>query len=161
MKKDQRINIVTDEVTKLLLEGRAAGKKMSLSELLVEGGLLYGDFDPGFIEEIKKVAAQMDVRASLLLQNLVINQIATSKAYLEVFGNPSKILDWIFQFRGGKMMTGDDLLKDLMTRHTQIFKRWAENLIKISGTGEPFRFTGEEVEALAAAMQEKKNEEAH
>jgi len=155
MRKDKRINIVTDETTKFLLEGRASVKGMSVSELLVEGGLLYGSLDKGFLDEIEETATKMGVKTSILLQNLVINQIALTAQFQKVFGRSSKALDRAFRWKEGKMMTGDALLENLNTEYRELFEDWKQNLIDCHEKGGEFRVSDEAVEILAGQAWER------
>ncbi|MBC8457478.1 MAG: hypothetical protein H8D67_05720 [Deltaproteobacteria bacterium] len=152
MKKDKRINIVTDEVTKFLLEGRASVKGMSLSELLIEGGLLYGGFDQGFIEKFEKMSGEMGIKATILLQNFVINQVALTAQFEAVFGRSSKSLDRAFRWKDGKMMTGDELLEKLNKEYKEVFQEWKEKLIDCHEKGGDFRVSDESVEILGGQV---------
>ena len=155
MKKNNRINIVADNTTKFLLAGRAQEKNMTLTELLIEGGLLLGRFDDGFLQQFSKMAAEMGVKDTILLQNLVLNQISLARQFQAVFGRSSGSLNRAFRWKNGKMMTGDELLAELNREYSEIFEGWKTQLIDCHDKGGAFQVSDEALEILGSAKAER------
>ena len=63
----------------------------SFSALLREGGRLLGDFDPFFLNKISEYSTKFGIKPSMIIQNLIIKQLAYEAAEVEVYGSVDRI----------------------------------------------------------------------
>jgi len=100
------IRITSDAKTLLQTVGKR--RNLTLTQMLVDGGLFMASFPDVFVEQIEKIAIATRLTESQVMVQLFLVYIATDSATLEVYGK-SPTFSRAFQFDHGELVTGDRL----------------------------------------------------
>jgi len=130
MAKEKYVGLRISEGRKFGLEQLAKEHDMSLSELLYKGAMLYGRIPPGFIDEVSKMAEEMELPVSTIIVHNFMKWIAAARAWQKVFDTVPPGFMRAFRWQDGKLIRGSDLSKILEHEYTELFEELKKNLVE-------------------------------
>ena len=98
------------------LEAKATAMGMSKSDLILKAVDMMVNFDDEFLKYIKHYSDGLNIPEYLIIQNLVIKQIAKSQAKKKVWGAENRRLEefiMVEDSKGSRMLTDQELLRAL------------------------------------------------
>jgi antitoxin component of RelBE/YafQ-DinJ toxin-antitoxin module len=134
-KKPFQIRIPQEE--KKIFQDKAKSEGTSVAKMMRRASLFYSAFPTDFFKQIESISEQMGITATDIIVNICLNQVAADKAFLDVFGESRKSLMRAFQWKDGKMIRGDELLKNLHDEYKSIFEGVKSNLQDVASGRKP------------------------
>ncbi len=138
---------------KVALQQWAVEREMTFTDLLLKGAAMYSAFTDGFLSEMQKVAANLEVGdVAVVMQQLLVSYANSERADIDVFKSKSKTFSRAFQYDDHGLIKGD--------RHADLVyeQRKADNLKLLAKatvaakTAEPTLYTCEEMATVANAI---------
>lgn len=145
--KQTRVTLQIDEDEKWFQEQLAKRHGLSYSGLLRKGARFYGSLTPGFIDDVGRTLADLDlgITVGVFLEHTVQRLIASQKAFVNIFGYaPPGTMRQFPRHDDGKLIKGDDLSKILEHEYTELFQQLKDNMVESVEKDEPFEVTKEQ-----------------
>lgn len=104
------------------MKAKADDLGMKKSDFILKAVDMMINFDLDFYKRIEQLAAGLQIPAYLVMQNMLIKDLAMKDARRAVYGSTGDVLDeFIFQDLGDgfKILTGADLEKALLEKYTR------------------------------------------
>ena len=115
----RRISFVLPTDSKWDAEALATKAKnlgMTRNELIVKAVDMFYNYDDEFLKYIKHYSDGLNIPEYLIIQNMIIKQIAKSQAKKKVWGAENRRLEefiMVEDSKGSRMLTGQELLRAL------------------------------------------------
>lgn len=103
------------------LEAKAEKHGMNKSEFMIMAIDTFMGFDDDFIKTMQKYADGLHTEMFIVIQNMIIRQLARNEARKNVVGKAGEILDQFLTIDRGDgpyMMTGNELMDHLVKKYT-------------------------------------------
>jgi hypothetical protein len=136
VKKEAALAIRLGQEEKAVYVKMAKDHGISLTQLLLRGASFYGSFPPSFFAAMQETAKIMSLSVEDICVRMLIAEVASNAAWMEVFGKPPAGITRPFRWaKDGRLMTGDPLSQELTSEYKEIYERLKDSMIHAKKTG--------------------------
>ena len=117
------------------IDDRADELGMSRTQFVLYAVKMVLSYDKAFFKTIRKIADDLHIHESIVIQNTIIDEWARQKARAEIYGDKDeqvRSFPIVRRLEGARMLTGDELFNHLYNVYLQEFKteKWYQDAEK-------------------------------